>query len=66
MPAFGTGMTGSPALGCTLPVARPDAPAARAATGDELLVQVNALTQAERQRLYEELYRRWNCRIYNP
>jgi hypothetical protein len=30
----------------------------------EILHAVGGLTQAERQRLYEELHRRWNCRIY--
>ncbi len=30
----------------------------------DLLVTVSGLSQTERQRLYEELHRRWNCRIY--
>jgi hypothetical protein len=38
---------------------------AAATLGDDLLlITVAALTQRERQQLYEELYRRWNCRMY--
>ena len=40
----------------------PDAPDG----GVRLLTTVARLTQGERQRLYEALYRQWNCRIYKP
>ena len=36
------------------------------ATFTRLVAVLPRLSQAERQRLYEELHARWDCRIYKP
>jgi len=46
------------------PAATRDEPAATDAPLARLLALLPRLSQSERQRLYEELHARWDCRIY--
>ena len=47
------------------PAARADeAPASEASALTRLLAVLPRLSQPERQRLYQELHARWDCRIY--
>jgi hypothetical protein len=48
----------------TDPVAGDEPPAGEAVALTRLLALLPRLSQAERQRLYEELHGRWDCRIY--